>query len=140
MIRMKKVKKIFIHSCLFLIVLMLFVVPAISLAQTSGLVPCDNTPNATGVIGQPCNFNALLALINAIVNFILFSLALPIAAIMFAYAGFMLVTSGGSTEHRGLAKKVFTNTVIGFIVAMACWLIIKAILTILGYDGTWIGF
>ena len=108
-----------------------------------GLVPCTNTPTVNnGVVTytSKCDFNAFLALVNTIVKFLLFDLALPITAIMFVYAGFMLVTSGGSTEHRGLAKKVFTNAVIGFIIAMACWLIVETILSILGYNGAWIGF
>jgi hypothetical protein len=122
-----------------------------SSAPSNGLVPCTNTPtmvngivskNSDGTIAytSKCDFNALMNLINIVIHFILFDLALPIAAIMFAYAGFELVTSGGSTEKRGTAKKVFTNTALGFVLAIAGWLIIRTVLTILGYDGTWIGF
>lgn len=103
-------------------------------STTGSLVPCDNST------AQPCNFNALMNMVNTIIHFILFDLALPITAIMFAFAGFELVTSGGSTEKRGTAKKVFTNAVVGFIIAMAGYLIIETILHILGYDGAWIGF
>ena len=108
--------------------------PVLSFAQTTSLVPCDNS------IAQPCNFNALMVLINNIINFILYGMVIPIAAILFAYAGFELVTSGGSTEKRGIAKKVFTNVVIGLVIAMSCWLIVKLVLGILGYTGTWVPF
>jgi uncharacterized protein HemY len=67
-------------------------------------------------------------------------MVIPIAAILFAFAGFELVTSGGSTEKRGIAKKVFTNVVIGLVIAMACWLIVELLIHILGYKGAWIGF
>ncbi len=100
----------------------------------SGLVPCDNSPS------KPCNFNAFMKLIDNIMKFILFALAVPIAAIMFAYAGFKLITSGGSTEARGQAKKIFTHAALGIVVAAGAWLIVKTILDVLGYKGDWIGF
>ena len=74
-----------------------------------------------------------------IINFILYGMVIPISAILFTYAGFEMVTSGGSTEKRGLAKKVFTNVVIGLVISMACWLIVHLILQILGYKSAWIG-
>jgi hypothetical protein len=54
---------------------------------------------------KPCSWNDLISLINNVLNFILFKLAIPIGAIMFCYAGFLLITSGGDTEARGTAKK-----------------------------------
>jgi hypothetical protein len=47
---------------------------------------------------KPCDFKAFLTLINGIINFILFYIAIPISALMFAFAGFEMVTSGGSEE------------------------------------------
>jgi hypothetical protein len=79
-----------------------------------------------------------MKLINNIINFALFYLALPLSAIMIAYAGFELVTSAGGKEKRGTAKKVFTNAVYGLVCAAGAWIIIKVILSILGYDGAWI--
>ena len=113
----------------------MLIIPALSLAQTatstgSGLVPCTTN----------CSFNDLMTLVNTVIKFLLFDMAIPIAAIMFVYAGFELVTSGGSTEKRGLAKKVFTNTAIGLILAFACWIIVSTVLYFMGYSGAWIGF
>jgi hypothetical protein len=63
-------------------------------------------------------------------------MAIPIAAIMFFYAGFLLVTAGGEAAGaRTKAKSIFTNAVIGLVLAIACWLIVKLILTILGWNG-----
>ncbi|MBI3888813.1 hypothetical protein HY311_03410 [Candidatus Nomurabacteria bacterium] len=136
---MQKVKKFVIRNYTFVIVLaVLLAVPAFSLANTpptSGLVPCLTKSNP-----GPCDFNALMTLVNTLINFALYFMAIPIAAIMFVYAGFELVSSGGSTEKRGIAKKVFTNAVIGLILAAAAWLIVKTLLSILGYSGAWIGF
>lgn len=115
-------------------VFMLLALPALSFAAQDpsllGLVTCK----------EKCDFNDLMILINKVINFIIFSLALPIAAIMFAYAGFKLVTSGGDTGARQTAKTIFTNTLIGLVFVVAAWLIINTVLSILGYNGGWIGF
>ncbi len=108
---------------------------------SKGLVPCDNTPDPdTGIIPDTskCDFNQLMALVNKIINFILFGMAIPIAAIMFAYAGFLLITAGGG-EAKTKAKGIFTNAVLGLLLAAAAWLIVSTILSILGYEGAWIG-
>ncbi len=147
---MKKIIKLIIPIFLFL----MLVAPVFSFAQTDDkdipdqgfkegdtLVPCGHA-DSKGVINNPCSFVDVLTLINAVIKFILFKLAVPIAAIMFFYAGFELVTSGGSTEKRGTAKKVFTSTVYGLVLAAGAWLIIRTILSILSSEGawSWIGF
>ena len=97
----------------------------------NGLVPAC-TPN--------CGFSDLMTLINNIISFILFVLAVPIAAIMFTYAGFLLITAGGETASaRTKAKNILLHTIGGLVVAVAAWLIIHTILSILGYSGSWIG-
>lgn len=112
---------------------MILVIPAVSLGQDGGLVPCGKAN------GAPCDWNGLMALINGLISFILFDLAIPIAAIMFAYAGFLMVTAGGG-EGKTKAKAIFANTLIGLIFAVAAWLIVNTLLSILGYDGDWLGF
>ena len=127
---MQKIKLFLIRNYSFLLVLVLFIMPAVSFATV--LVPCTD--------GKSCDFNALMTMVNTVIKFIIFDLALPIDAIMFVYAGFKLVTSGGDTGARQTAKDVFTNTLIGLIFAVAAWLIINTVLSILGYQGSWIGF
>ena len=102
-------------------------------AQTTGLVPCIDD----------CGFKDLITLINSIVKFILVNLAIPISAIMFAYAGFELVTSGGNTEKKSQAKKIFINVAIGLIFVAAAFLIVQTVLSIAGYQTNgwnWFGF
>lgn len=98
---------------------------------TDGLVVCINN----------CDFNAFIDLLNKVTRFILFYMAVPIAAIMFAYAGFLLVTAGGAGE-KTKAKNIFTNTVIGLIIAAGAWLVVKTLLSIVSKPDmwSWIGF
>lgn len=129
---MKNLQKILIN--LFVLIVMLL--PVMGLAQTTpptkGLVPCTE--------GKLCDFKMLMLMIDNIVKFIVLKLAMPIAAIMFFYAGLLLVTSGGeSGEARGKAKSIFLNTALGLIIVLAAWLIISTILAILGFEGAWIG-
>ena len=128
---MKKLARFTIPITMFLMLLS----PAVSFA--AGLVACD------GTITNPCEFTHFMNLINTVIRFILFNLAVPIAAIMFAYAGFLMLTSGGA-ESKTKAKNIFTNAVIGLVIAAGAFLIIKTILSILSPEGThpwaWIGF
>lgn len=129
---MIKINKIFI----FILTLALVVLPVFVFAQNDdALVQCGRGN------GPECSFNDALGMINRVINFTLKNLVLPIAAIMFAYAGFLLITAGGEAAHaRQKAKEIFTNTAIGIVIAAGCYLIIKFFLSVLGYSGTWIGF
>ncbi|MFN4181198.1 MAG: pilin [Candidatus Paceibacteria bacterium] len=115
-----------------------------------GLVPCGNIVSTIetdangkqtgGKVLNPCNFNYFIMLINKLINFLLFRIFVPLAAIMFCYAGFLLLFSGGNSEKMQKAKGIFFNVVIGLVFAAGAWLIIHTISEILGYDGSWIGF
>lgn len=112
-------------------------IPAISFASEHGLIPpCDSISKPGECI---YGFNELMALINNVIHFLLFKLALPLSAIMFAYAGFLMITAGGA-EGKTKAKGIFSNAVFGLVIAAAGWLIIRTILSVLGYEGAWIGF
>lgn len=125
---MKKIIKFLIFISIFL----MLIIPIVSLA--AGLVPCDN-------VSTKCDWSQLMALINGVIHFVLFGMVIPIAAIMFAYAGFLMITVGGEAAGaRTKAKGIFTNVVIGLIIAVAAWLIVELILTTLGWSGSWIGF
>lgn len=144
---MQKITKFLIHNSVFVIVFMLLIMPVLSLAANTPLVPCNNNnapiTNSDGTITQPipCNFNQLMNMVNIVIKFILYDMVIPIAAIMFAYAGFLYITAGAEVASaKTKAKSIFTNVVLGLIFAVAAFLIVKTILSILGYQGSWIGF
>lgn len=139
---MQKIKKFLINTLTFIFVFSVLVAPGISSAQLKSLIPCSGTTTkgAEAVTeAGVCDFNALMKLVDTVIKFILYKMVLPISAIMFAYAGFLLVTAQGG-EAKGKAKSIFTNVVLGLVIALAAFLIVRLILAILGYQGTWIGF
>lgn len=131
---MKKVTKILISISIFL----MLVIPAVSLAAP--LLPTCATPTEfTGKEGGTfmiCGWADLMKLIDNLIHFILYGLAVPIAAIMMAYAGFLLITAGGDNAGaRTKAKSIFWNTVLGLAIAIGAFLIVKTILALVGYTG-----
>ncbi len=133
----------------FVLILMLVLMPILSFADSSlvsdscGKIVGGQLIDGKMVGGQfvECGFNDLMDLVNRVINFILTRLVIPIAAIMFFYAGFLMITAGGeSASSRTKAKHIFTNAVWGLVLAAAAWIIIHTLLSILGYEGSWIGF
>jgi hypothetical protein len=114
--------------------LSVLVVPVFAFAadtynENTGIVPCSNTPDENGVIADPCDFNAFMTLINN-----------GISAIMFAYAGFLMVTAGESaSEARTKAKGIFLDALLGLVIALSCWVVVHSIFEVFGYKGGWIG-
>ncbi len=98
----------------------------------SGLVPCGDNID---VIGDQCDFNDFITLINRVINFLIFFIGFPFVAIVVAYAGIKLLVSGGDTEAKSSAKKMISKVLLGLIMALLCWGIIKLVLRTLGYCG-----
>src|SRR3989344_3246116 len=80
--------------------------------------------------GPSCQFSDLIVLIqNLIHNLIVFSTFLAVAA--FAWAGFLLLTSGGSESAKTKAKDVFVKVMKGYLWILAAWLLVYTITSIL---------
>ena len=120
----------------------------------AGLVPDCNTgemitvPSHTEVIDgktvtipenyqykNPCNFNALMELVNTVINFILVKLATPLFALILVYVGWLYLSDMGSATNVTKSKTILKNAFIGFVIALAAWLIVKTILLSLGFTG-----
>ncbi len=104
---------------IYLLVLLAIFVPSYALAA---IVPCGGSGQSA------CNFNFFIILIKNIINFLIFKLAVPLAAISFAVAGVMILTAGGNEGQVSKAKEIFWNVLIGLIVALAAWLIVSSII------------
>jgi hypothetical protein len=92
--------------------------------KPKGLVPC------TGTDCQACK---LVELGQNIINFLV-GLSIPLAAVMFAYAGFLYFSSS-VIDKIEKAKKIFTSVLIGFAIVVGGYLIVETVLhTILADD------
>ncbi len=53
-----------------------------------------------------------------------------LAVILIAYAGFLFVTNPASPSNLDKGKKVLTDTLIGFVIVVAAWLIVNSIISV----------
>ncbi len=104
---------------------------------SAGLVPCGakiNDPATPWNEMDPCGFSHLMIMINGIINFLLFSVAIPLAAILFAWAGFMFMMAGGNEGKISKAKEIFGAVLTGLLIAFMAWIIIQTLIVAAGLD------
>ncbi len=124
--------KIFINLCiLFLIVSVLS--PVVVFAQNNSgsqsLIP-DCEGDTSRDPSPDCGYNDFLQLIKNVINRLIL-LSFPIAAGVFAWAGFKMMTAAGSESKRTEAKNMIVKVFIGFVILLAAWLIVNAVLSAL---------
>ncbi len=99
---------------------------------SKGLIPCN---------GLDCQACHLATLAQKIINFLL-GLSIPLAAVMFAYAGVIYFTSGVEMSINKVQKAhdIFRSVGIGFMIVLGAWLGVQTVLkTILApsYYASW---
>jgi len=100
-------------------------------SDASGLIPeCPDSG---------CGFNELMKLVNTVISFILIDLATPLFALIIVYAGWLYISAGGKEESVTKAKTILKNALIGYVIALLAWLIVKTILSTLGVTNTFLG-
>jgi len=118
-------------AVIFSLAFLIIAAPFVVLAQGIGPI----VPQNCGKAGQPsCNFSHLIQLANSIINFLI-RISSFLAAIAFTYVGWLYVTSGGDSGKKSEAKGILMKVVFGFVLVLGAWLIVKLILTSLGYGG-----
>jgi len=131
---MNNIKRI---SILFLFLLVVF--PTFAFATGPTELPAPTGPGTSpqsplvtcGGGEQPCSVEDFKILIQYIMNLV-FIFAGFVAATMFMYAGFLLITAAGNTGQIQKAKDIFKRVVIGFLIMFASYLLVKSLLTRLG--------
>ncbi|KKT95853.1 MAG: hypothetical protein UW97_C0021G0005 [Parcubacteria group bacterium GW2011_GWA2_45_15] len=94
------------------------------------LIVCNSPPE----FPEPCGFSHLILLAqNLITDLIVISTFLATAA--FAYAGFILLTSGGNESAKNRAKEIFRKVLIGYLWILGAWLLVYTITSVLLKDG-----
>lgn len=84
------------------------------------IVPCDG-------VKVECNFKALVATFNRILQFLLY-LSIPLVVGIILYTGFQFLTAGGDAVKLEKAKKMLIPVVIGIFWVLASWLVVNTIL------------
>ena len=79
-----------------------------------------------------CGISEFVILIKGIIDYLLTIIVPSIAILMFVWAGFVIMTAGGSTAHFEKGKKIIVAALVGVIIALGVWLIIHGIYQILG--------
>jgi hypothetical protein len=102
-----------------------------------GIVPICNTgeidPETNNYVNS-CDFDMVMTLINKVINFLLITMATPLFALIIVYVGWLYLSDMGSTENVKKAKKILKNAIIGYVIALAAWLIVKTILVTVGFN------
>ena len=88
-----------------------------------GLVPC---------LGPDCTYEHFLLLIENVIMFLI-QLGIAFSAIVFAYAGWLYMTSGGDEGKVKQAHEMLTKVLWGFLFALGAYLIVQLITSSLGY-------
>ena len=130
---MNNFKKIIISGAL----VCSFIFPLIGFAQTppkgpgtsadQPLITCGGL-NKDGSAQEACTIGDLNQLVQSVLNLV-FIFAGLIAAAMFMYAGFLMVTSTGNASQIQKAKEVFKRVIIGFLIIFLAYVTVKNLLT-----------
>lgn len=121
---MKEIKKLF-NIILPLIVFNLFLLsPLLARGQATGLIGCS---------GTDCNINHLIDTIQNIIREAL-KIGIGFVAIIFAYAGWIYMTANGDSGKIKQANGMFTKAVIGFVIAISAFLIVKLLIITTGAE------
>lgn len=112
------------------------------LVYGASLIPCGQpagTPNlvlggTSYVTTNPCGFNDLIILVNVIIHFLMYDVAVPLAAIGFMVVGGRLVLNQDKEGAWSAAKEGFTNIAIGFFIMLGAYIFIKTVLFMIVSD------
>jgi len=86
---------------------------------------------------SPCQLCDLFGMFDRIINFLLFYIVPPLAALMIAIGGFMYIFAhsgigGGGSEGLSRANSLFKAVIIGLVITYGAWLLVKAFFLAIG--------
>jgi hypothetical protein len=110
--------KIKLPNLFFLIVLFVFFVPAISLADGHNIT-CDPSD---GKLCNPIGVDSINGLVKTLLEGVL-KIGMPIIALAIIYSGFLFVAARGNSEKLTKAKDALLYTLIGAAILLGSWAI-----------------
>ncbi len=128
--KFKKFMKKILSSLAILFLLSIIFVPTSIYAADQGWVTCGNGDNPT-----PCTLTDFLDMTKKILDFLVNTIAAPLAGVAIIVGGILMMTSAGNPNLMGLGKKIFWSAIIGLILAFAAKAIINFVLIAIGWQG-----
>lgn len=121
----------------FLLVAFSFAAPVLVHAADP-LVPCTNTlkeePKGSGrfIVENQCSACEVFTLSQNILNFFYQYITIPIATVMFLWAGFLMVFAGvsGAAGNYQKGGRIMKNTLIGIVIIFCSWLAIDTVIKV----------
>jgi hypothetical protein len=106
-----------------------------SVGGKGGLVPCDGPeykpgtePSDLPADYDSCGYFDLVDLIQNIVNYMIILMTFA-ATLLFVYAGWLYLTSGGNPGKKSQANRIFKQVGIGIVIVLSAWIIINTIVS-----------
>lgn len=90
-------------------------------ATSTSLVPCGRGDDM-------CTFADFFTLINGLMKFLLLQIAIPATALVIIYGGMMMVIYASNSSGRERGKKAVTTAVLGLLIVLGAFVIVKFIL------------
>jgi len=123
------------NKILSYLIIVMFIYLPLTLNAARLIPECNKGTVVNSEFSDKCGFEHIIQLIDNVIEWLLVWFATPLAALIFMYAGFMYITSGGNETNVTKAKTMLKNVLIGYIIALAAWLIVKTIIVSLGFTG-----
>lgn len=144
-------KQKFLNLLILIFVFSFLIFPLVVLAaEYLPLVPCGlkAQPSSGGIPNwnyvRPCTRCDAFKLAENVIDFILKGVIPPVAAVLFVYAGLMILLGGAMPKRIEHGKTVFKNTFIGLLIILASWLIVNTFIQSFGPEqvkgGSWFSF
>ncbi len=82
---------------------------------------------------KECGWGELLVLANEVMRFCVY-LAFSFGVISIAYAGWLMLMSGGNSSEISKAKGIFSKVIWGLVITICAYLFVQTILKLIGLD------
>jgi|GEM_PF-2868057 len=108
----------------------LFVSVPVHVVYADGLVPCGtgSDPGAA----EECGFNSFIGMLKAVMDYALFVIIMPLAALGIAWQGGMMMFQASQGKDPAEARGLLGNIILGVAIALGAWLLINTLIGGLG--------
>jgi hypothetical protein len=87
------------------------------------LIPCVNK----------CDLGSVMHLLNNLITLMIKFLLFPVAVALFMYAGYKYIVAQGNPSKKADVKKMIGHFLLGVLLMLCAWLIVKTVLVMVGY-------